>query len=99
MAQLKFKRFSDLAFLQSIDKPLYFSPLLLPFTDYFGRQGVDVSKLKNDDATDRRLLAVFTKPDEDSQQDRSGCRLCLGTGRALVDPSCGGRLSVPPARR
>lgn len=65
MARLRFKWFSDLAFLQSIDKPHYLAPLLAPFTDYFKRQGLDLSQLSNDDATDRKLLEVFTKPDED----------------------------------
>lgn len=65
MAKLKFKRFSDLAFLQGIDKPRYLFPLLAPFSDYFLRQGLDVSTLTNGDATDRKLLAIFTKPDEE----------------------------------
>jgi hypothetical protein len=65
MARLKFKRFSDLSFLQGIDKPRYLSPLLIPFADYFERQGVDVSKLANNDPTDRKLLEVFTNPDEE----------------------------------
>ena len=69
MAQLRFRRFNDLAFLQSIDKPQYCAPLLLPFSDYFKRQGLDVSKLANDDATDRKLLEVFTKPDEEMPGD------------------------------
>jgi hypothetical protein len=65
MARLRFKRFSDLAFLQSIDQPRYLAPLLAPFSAYFARQGLDVSSLANDDATDRKLLEVFTTPDED----------------------------------
>ena len=69
MARLRFKRFSDLAFLQSIDKPRYLAPLLAPFTEYFARQGLDVSNLADDDATDRKLLEVFTKPDEDMPGD------------------------------
>jgi len=69
MARLRFKRFSDLAFLQSIDKPQYLAPLLAPFSEYFSRQGLDVSNLTNDDATDRKLLEVFTKPDEDMPGD------------------------------
>ncbi len=69
MARLRFKRFSDLAFLQSIDKPRYLAPLLAPFTEYFMRQGLDFSHLANDDATDRKLLEVFTRPDEDMPGD------------------------------
>ena len=69
MARLRFKRFSDLAFLQSIDKPQYFAPLLIPFSEYFRRQGVEVSQLTNDDATDRKLLEVFTRPDEEMPGD------------------------------
>jgi len=65
MANLKFKRFSDLAFLQGIDKPQYLSPLLVPYSDYFARQDLDVSELTNNDATDRKFLEVFTKPDEE----------------------------------
>lgn len=65
MAKPKFKRFSNLGFLQGIDKPLYLSPLLVPYSDYFSRQGMDVSNLTNSDATDRKLLEVFTKPDEE----------------------------------
>jgi len=65
MARLRFKRFSDLAFLQSIDKPRHLAPLLAPFTEYFARQGVDLAQLANDDAMDRKLLDVFTRPDEE----------------------------------
>lgn len=65
MAKLKFKRFSDLAFLQGIDKPRYLAALLAPFSDYFSRQSLDVSRLTNSDATERKLLDVFTKPDEE----------------------------------
>ncbi len=67
MAKLKFKRFSDLAFLQGIDKPRYLSPLLSSFSDYFSRQGLDISSLTNSDATERKLLEIFTKPDEEMQ--------------------------------
>ncbi len=69
MARLRFKRFSDLAFLQSIDKPQYLAPLLAPFSEYFTRQGLDVAHLANTDATDRKLLEVFTQPDEDMPGD------------------------------
>ena len=64
MARLRFKNFSNLAFIQSIDKPRHLRPLLEGFSDYFGRQGVDIAALKNGDSVDRKLLAVFTQPDE-----------------------------------
>lgn len=63
MPRLRFKNFSDLGFIQGIDKPRHLAPLLAPHSEYFGRQGIDVTKLKNDDASDRRLLRVFTQPD------------------------------------
>jgi hypothetical protein len=69
LPRLRFRNFSDLGFLQSIDKPRYFTPLLVPHADYFARQGLDISALTNDDACDRRLLAVFTKPDEEMPGD------------------------------
>ena len=65
MARLRFKNFSDLAFIQGIDKPQYLGPLLEPHREYFARQGVDVTNLKNGDGTDRELLRVFTQPGED----------------------------------
>ena len=69
MARLRFKNFSDLAFIQGIDKPQHLGPLLEPHKEYFARQGVDVTNLKNADATDRQLLRVFTQPDEDMPVD------------------------------
>lgn len=69
MPRLRFKNFSDLVFIQGIDKPRHLAPLLIPHSEYFGRQGIDVAKLKNDDATDRRLLRVFTQPDEEMPAD------------------------------
>jgi hypothetical protein len=65
MAQLRFKNFSDLTFIQRVDKPRFLAPLLTPHKAYFQRQGLDVDKLKNGDGHDRQLLEVFTKPDED----------------------------------
>jgi len=62
---LKFKNFSSLSFLQGIDKPRHLRPLLEPFADYFDRQGVDIAALDNTDETDRKLLEIFTQPDED----------------------------------
>ena len=69
MPQLKFKRFSDVAFLQSIDKPVHLAPLLAPFADYFSRHGLDLAKVRNDAATERRLLEIFTKPNEEMPGD------------------------------
>lgn len=64
MPQLKFRNFSNLAFIQAVDKPKYMLPLLAPHKDYFAKQGFDVSKLKNGDGHDRKLLEVFTSADE-----------------------------------
>lgn len=65
MARLRFKNFSDLAFIQSIDKPRHFRPFLSDYSDYFKRQGIDLAALKNGDGADRKLLSVFTQPDEE----------------------------------
>jgi hypothetical protein len=64
MAQLRFKNFSNLAFIQGVDKPQFMVPLLAPHKDYFARRGLDLAKLKNGDGHDRQLLEVFTAPDE-----------------------------------
>lgn len=69
MPRLKFKNFSDLAFIQGIDKPRRLAPLLARHEEYFARQGIDVTKLTNADATDRRLLRVLTQPDEEMPAD------------------------------
>ncbi len=69
MSRLRFKNFSDLEFIQGIDKPKCLQPLLSGFEDYFQRQGLDVFKLKNDDKTERQLLQVFTQPDEAMPSD------------------------------
>ncbi len=65
MPRLRFNRFSDLEFIQSINKPEYFQPLLAGFEDYFTRQGLDVTTLKNDDDSDRKLHKAFTQPAEE----------------------------------
>jgi hypothetical protein len=65
MPRLRFKNFSDLGFIQRIDKSKHLEPLLTAHSDYFVRQGIDISNLNNGDATDRKLLAVFTQPDEE----------------------------------
>jgi len=69
MPRIRFKNFSNLGFIQSIDKPRHLRSLLSPYAGYFKRQGIDVKTLNNDDATDRRLLAVFTQPDEEMPRD------------------------------
>lgn len=65
MARLRFKNFSNLTFIQSIDKPRHLRPLLEPFAEYFSGRGIDVTALKNNDKSDRQLLSVFTQPDEE----------------------------------
>lgn len=65
MPQHQLKNFSDLAFIQKVDKPRFMAQLLLPYADYFNANGLDVTKLKNGDGHDRQLLEVFTKADED----------------------------------
>ena len=65
MPQHQLKNFSDLAFIQKVDKPRFMAQLLLPYAEYFDTQGLDVTKLKNGDGHDRKLLEVFTKADED----------------------------------
>jgi len=65
MPRLQFKNFSDLNFIQSVDKPRFLGPLLAGHKDYFARQQLDVTQLTNNDGCERRLLAVFTRPDEE----------------------------------
>lgn len=69
MPRLQFKNFSDLSFIQSIDKPRYFKPLLEPHEEYFARQGLQIAELKNNDRTDQQLRSVFTQPDEEMPRD------------------------------
>ena len=56
-----FQRFNNLGFLQGIDKPKYLRRLLAPFSAYFARQKLKVANLDNSPASDRALLAVFTR--------------------------------------
>lgn len=65
MPRLQFRNFSDLGFIQSVDKPRFLGPLLADHKDYFTRQGLNVARLTNDDGCDRKLLAAFTQADED----------------------------------
>ena len=69
MPRLRLKNFSDLGFIQGIDKPQHFGALLAGHRDFFDRQDIDITKLRNDDATDRHLLRVFTQPDEEMPAD------------------------------
>lgn len=71
MPRLRFKNFRDLGVIQRIDKSKHLEPLLTAHKDYFLRQGVDVSKLNNGDVSDRKLLEVFTQPDEEIHPDLS----------------------------
>lgn len=63
MSDLRLRKFSDLAFIQSIDKERILRPLLEPFADYFGKHDVDVSALADGNGVDRKLLAIFTEVD------------------------------------
>ena len=69
MPQLRFRNFSDLSFIQSVDKPRFLGPLLAGHKDYFARRGLDVDRLTNDDRSDRKLLAAFTQADEEMPND------------------------------
>jgi hypothetical protein len=64
MTQHRFRLFGNLSFLQSLDKVTNLSRFLAEHRDYFARQGLDIDALSNDDACARRLLEVFTRPDE-----------------------------------
>lgn len=64
MSQLRFRNFGNLSCLQSVDKPRFLSRLLAEHSEYFARHGIDVGALTNDDACARRLLEVFTQPDD-----------------------------------
>ena len=69
MPRLQFRNFSDLSFIQSVDKPRFLGPLLAGHKDYFTRQKLDVEGLTNSDSCDRKLLAAFTQADEDMPSD------------------------------
>lgn len=64
MARHQFRLFSNLSFLQSLDKTCTLSRFLADHRPYFTRQGLDIDALTNDDACARRLLEVFTRQDE-----------------------------------
>jgi hypothetical protein len=65
MPRLRISRFSDLGFLQSVDQPRFLRPLLTPYASYFKRQGLNLRELGNGDDDDRKLVAIFTRPDEE----------------------------------
>lgn len=65
MPQLRFRNFSSLAFLQSVDKQRFLAPLLAGHAEYFARHGINVAALGDDDDSDLRLMQVFTQPDEE----------------------------------
>jgi hypothetical protein len=64
MPQHRFRLFGNLCFLQSVDKISIFRRFLAEHRSYFARQGLDIDALTNDDACARRLLEIFTTPDE-----------------------------------
>lgn len=68
MAGVDLKKFSELAFIQSINiKGLV--KVLLPYSDYFAGQELDLATLQNDDASARLLHTAFTRADEDTPRD------------------------------
>lgn len=64
MPRAHFRNFGNLSFLQSVDKPRFLSRLLAEHPEYLTRHAIDVSALTNDDACARRLLDIFTQPDD-----------------------------------
>jgi hypothetical protein len=64
MRARRFRNFSDLSFLQQVDKPRFLSPLLRPYAEYLRSRGLDVAKLKNCDEHDRQLLTIFGSADD-----------------------------------
>lgn len=96
MPQHQFRLFSNLSFLQSLDKVRSLAPFLAEYRSYFMRQDLDVDALTNDDACARRLLEVFTRPDErmpgdllrdlymlDEIADENGCQRMLEEAERL----------------
>lgn len=64
MPEFHFRNFSDIAFLQAIDKPRFLSKLLMPHAAYFSHRDVNVAALDNSDDGTRSLLTIFTHPDD-----------------------------------
>jgi hypothetical protein len=65
MRHVRLRWFSDLSFIQQVDKPRFLVPLLIPYAAYFRRHGVEVATLSNTDEHDRQLLEVFLAADEE----------------------------------
>jgi hypothetical protein len=65
MSKRALKNFSDLEFIQTINKPRYMAGLLRPHADYFSARGLEVGHLGNDNGCDRKLLEAFTTADGD----------------------------------
>ncbi len=68
MAGVDLKKFSELGFLQSIDIDGLVK-VLAPYSTYFAGQGLDITALRNDDASARQLHTVFTRADEDTPRE------------------------------
>ena len=68
MPRHRLKNFSDLSFLQKIDKPRFMAPLLRPHKDYFSRQALELARLVNSDACDKQ--AKGAKQPGRGQRDR-----------------------------
>jgi len=65
MGITRFRNFSDLSFLQQVDKPRFLVPLLMPYAAYFRSRDVEVADLRNSDEHDRQLLTIFGTADGD----------------------------------
>lgn len=64
MGTTRFRNFSNLSFLQQVDKPRFLVSLLRPYSAYLRSRGVDIAELENSDEHDRQLLAIFSTADE-----------------------------------
>jgi len=64
MRSIRFRNFSDLSFLQQVDKPRFLVPLLMPYAAYFRSRGLEIAELTSCDEHDRQLLTIFATADE-----------------------------------
>lgn len=64
-AGVDLKKFSELHFLQGLHIDGLVR-ILSPYSTYFAAQGLDLTTLRNDDPSARRLHTVFTRADEDT---------------------------------
>jgi len=64
MRTIRFRNFSDLSFLQQVDKPRFLVPLLMPYAAYFRGRGLEIAELTSCDEHDRQLLTIFATADE-----------------------------------